>query len=228
MKIYRIFDALGDSIILSTYFKAYDIKKVYYNRAELKTLIEVLDFYGVERPEFIKVPERINDNMVKVVKDLKRDKIKLINPKSKSETCSYVTVQLKTNSDGAQDRSITMDDALSHMPKDFKHIHDVKECKTILDLYSTLSQSKAHVTIDSGSAWASASIGVPTTIISKNSIYFSDAYHYMRYIETHKNVVVYQQNGEGVTIPSGKEYLNAALDNGVNVDNYQNYMERIK
>ena len=228
MKIYRIFDALGDSIILSTYFKAYDIKKVYYNRAELKTLIEVLDFYGVERPEFIKIPERINDNMVKVVKDLRQDKIKLINPKRKLETSNYVTVQLKTNSDGAQDRAIAMNDVLYHMPKDFKHIHDVKECKTISELYSTLSRSKAHITIDSGSAWASASIGVPTTIISKNSIYFSDAYHYMRYIETHKNVVVYQQNGEGVTIPSGIEYLNAALDNRVNVDNYQNYMERIK
>ena len=227
MKIYRIFDALGDSIILSTYFKGI-LEILYHNRAELKTLIEVLDFYGVERPEFIKVPERINDNMVKVVKDLRQDKIKLINPKRKLETSNYVTVQLKTNSDGAQDRAIAMNDVLSHMPKDFKHIHDVKECKTISELYSTLSRSKAHITIDSGSAWASASMGIPTTIISKNSIYFSDAYHYMRYIETHKNVVVYQQNGEGVTIPSGIEYLNAALDNRVNVDNYQNYMERIK
>jgi len=67
MYIYRIFNALGDSIILSTYIKKFNIKKVYYNRSEFKTLNEVMELYDIEKPEFIQQSVRIKETVVPLV-----------------------------------------------------------------------------------------------------------------------------------------------------------------
>jgi len=229
LHIYRIFDALGDSIILSTYFKNYNVEKVYYNRGEFKTLYKILDVLNVPRPEFIKTTDRIKSNMVTVVKKLKSDSVLLIGPNINTKEKEYITYQLSSKNESAKDRNTTLKDAKNYYSFEENVVkEDVTKIKNIDDLVECLSKSKHHLSIDSGTAWLAVSMGIDTTVISKNSYYFSDAYHYMKYLEIHKNVEIYQKHGLGVKIPSELDYIITSQENNVAVGSYSNYIKEVK
>ena len=225
--IYRIFGALGDSIILSALFKSKGIKRVFYNRAELDLPKQIFKLYGVEEPEFIQMKERITDEMYHAVNELARTKTPLIKPKIKKNTQDLVTVQLGSPTHTAKDRAITLDEVAEHNKYPDFEVKQVQKCKTIEDLYNTLARSKQHISCDSGTGWAAASLGIDTTIISKNSYYFPPAYHYMKYINMHSNVKVYQQHGLGVRMPNEEEYKKAIRDNNQPFIEYNNYVNEI-
>ena len=207
LHIYRVFDALGDSIILSTFFKNYNVEKVYYNRGEFKTL----------------------HKMVTVVKKLKSDNVLLIEPNINTRKKEYITYQLSSKNESAKDRNTTLKHAKSYYSfEENSAKEDVTKIKNIDDLVKCLSRSKHHLSIDSGTAWLAVSMGIDTTVISKNSYYFSDAYHYMKYLEIHKNVEIYQKHGLGVKIPSELEYIIAAQENNIAVGSYSNYKKEVK
>lgn len=229
LSLYRIFNALGDSIILSTYFKSLNVERVYYNRAEFDTLKYIMNMFNVQDIEFVNVANRCPLTMVDVVKELKDKKIKLLNPmENKDENGQYVTMQLASMHATASDRSIKLYEATSHNSYPDLQIKEVGNEKTIKDLFEILKYSKQHITIDSGTAWASVACGIDTTVISKNSYYFSDAYHYMKYLDTHSNVRIYQQHGLGIKIPNEFEFLAAAAANKIQAVPYQQYLENVK
>lgn len=224
--IYRIFNALGDSIILSTYFKAFDIKRVYYNRAELNLLQTIMKMYDVYDVEFIMHTDRISNTMTEVVKKLNKEKIMLL-PFQKQGDDLYATIQLKSHHESASDRSIQLNEAMPYVKYNMPVTHVGFE-KNVDELYKVMNNSCQHISIDSGTAWFAASLGLDTTVISKNSYYFADAYIYMKYLESHKNVEIYQQHGKGVKIANEFEYLQAASTNNVQVPPYQTYTSRAK
>lgn len=224
--IYRIFNALGDSIILSTYFKAFNIKKVFYNRAELDLLQTVMEMYGVHDIEFIHDANRKGNTMTEIVKDLHKKNITLL-PYPKQGDDLYATIQLQSHHESARDRSMYLHEAMPHVKLNMPISHVGNE-KTVNDLYKIMKNSCQHISIDSGTAWFATSLGLDTTVISKNSYYFPDAYVYMKYIESHKNVEVHQQHGKGIKIPNAFEYLQAAATNNVKVPPYEAYIDRVK
>lgn len=227
MSIYRIFNALGDSIILSTYFKAFNIKKVFYNRAELNLLQTVMKMYNTHDVEFVQVSDRISNTMIDIVKELHLKKIEIL-PLPKQGDDLHATVQLKSHHESAKDRSIQLYEAMPHVKYNMPVTHVGFE-KTIDELYKVMNNSCQHISIDSGTAWFAASLKLDTTVISKNGYYFPSSYHYMRYLDMQPTVEVYQQHGKGVKIPNELEFNQAILDNKPHSTiSYQSYLEQVK
>jgi len=224
MHIYRIFNALGDSIITSTYFKKFGIKRVFYNRAEFKTLNEVMELYGVEKPKFIQQSNRIPKTLVPYIVEMKEHKVPLLKLNVDLNPQEYVTTQLSTKT--GPDRAMNLKEAEIHNKKSYE-IKNVSQSKTIPDLISLLKESSRHISIDSGTAWLSSSMGVETFVISKNSYYFADAYHYMSYLQIQKKTKIYQQHGLGLKIPTLEEYVKASKDNNISVGSYDDYYKKV-
>jgi hypothetical protein len=224
MRIYRIFEALGDSILLATFIKHYNITAVYYNRGEFKTLSTIFKKYNVKPPTFIPVTERISTTMVDILQDLTRHNIPLIKL-DYIKNAKWTTTQLKTKNNYGADRSVTKEEAEPHVEN--LTLMPVEKAKNISELINLMSQSEKHITMDSGTAWLSASMRIPTVVISKNSYYWPDAYHYMKYIETLENVEVYQQTGKGVKVATEEQYYQYAKENKVEVGPYANYQIKV-
>tara|TARA_Y100000389_G_scaffold204831_1_gene259996 strand:- start:11078 stop:11764 length:687 start_codon:yes stop_codon:yes gene_type:complete len=224
MRMYRIFEALGDSILLATFIKHYNIKTIYYNRGEFKTLSIILKKYNVEPPTFIPVNERISITMLDILQDLTRHNIQLIKlDHIKNGKCT--TTQLKTKNDYGADRAVTKEEAKPYIEN--LTVMPVEKAKNISELINLMCQSEKHITMDSGTAWLSASMRIPTVVISKNSYYWPDAYHYMKYIETLENVEVYQQENKGVQIATEKQFLKYSKANGIKAMDYQKYKTQV-
>jgi hypothetical protein len=224
MRIYRIFEALGDSIILATFIKHNNITTVYYNRGEFKTLSTILKKYNVKPPTFIPITERITSTMVDVLHDLTKHNIPLIELDYTKDP-KWTTTQLKTKNDYGADRAVTDEEAKPHVEN--LTIMPVEKAKNISALIDLISQSEKHITMDSGTAWLAASMKIPTVVISKNSYYWPDAYHYMKYIETLENVEVYQQENKGVQIATKTQFLKYSKANGIKAMDYQKYKSQV-
>lgn len=225
--IYRIFNALGDSIILSTYFKAFDIKRVYYNRAELNLLQTIMKMYDVHDVEFIPQQERIQTTMIDIVRQLHKKRVNVLQLEKTGDQL-IVTAQLESHHESAKDRSIQLYEALPHIKYNMS-IKQVGREKTVEKLYEIMNNSVQHISIDSGTAWFAASLRLDTTVISKNGYYFPSSYHYMRYLDSQPTVDVYQQHGKGVKIPNEIEFNQAIAENKPHsVISYQSYLEQVK
>jgi hypothetical protein len=217
--IYRIFPDLGDSIMLCTLFKHKDISRVFYNRADLAVLKQIMKIYDLpDTIEFIQTSKPIRTTMVSVYSMMANERLHLISPVWKEGEREYWSYQLGSNDATANDRSITIDEVKSHIPLDAsimsamntqnpkylpKNSSDVAPLDGLFDL---MSNSSRHITCDSGTAWVAASMGIETIIISKNSLYFPSAHFAMKYANIHKNVTVYQEGIVGVRSPSAFEY----------------------
>lgn len=226
MNIYRIFNALGDSIILCTYINTYKPETIYYNRAELSMLEMMMDLYGITPPKFMRIEQRTPETMVDVLSKLKEDNIKLMNLPIERKQLGYNTVQLMSKNESAKDRSTTLDEASVYIKDKAADIKDVSSMPNIQIMLETLAGSKQHVSIDSGTAWAAASLGIDTTVISKNSYYFADAYHYMKYIQTQDNVKVHQQDSPGVFMANEIQFYKYSNLNNVEAGSYEQYKRR--
>lgn len=224
VSLYRIFDALGDSIILASYFNHYSVKTVYYNRGNFNTLLKILEIAKVEVPEFLQIGERITETMPDLLHQMRIDKAPLISITNRSKA-EHSTFQFKTYSDNAADRSMTPEEIEEQLPK-LNNPQDTLECTNLDSLLKLMKKSERHITIDSGTAWLAAALKIPTTVISKNSYYFADAYHYMRYLQTQPGVTVYQQTGKGVRVATEEQYYQYAEENGVNVPPYAEYQKK--
>lgn len=224
VSLYRIFDALGDSIILASYFKHYSIKTVYYNRGDFNTLLKILEIAKVEVPEFVHINGRITETMPDLLHQMRIDKAPLISITNRSKA-EHSTFQFKTNSNNAEDRSMNLEEIEEQLPK-LNNPKDTLECTDLDSLVRLMKKSERHITIDSGTAWLAAALKVPTTVISKNSYYFADAYHYMRYLQTQPGVTIYQQTGKGVKVATEEQYHQYAKENKVNVPPYNDYQKK--
>lgn len=229
--IYRIFNALGDSIILCSLFKALGVNRVTYNRAELDVIREVMKKYDLDGEiEFKQSNDPQPYKMVDYVRYMYDNNISLVKPNVEMRDLSYTTKQLGSKHDSARDRAMS----LTEFKKFVKHpdlpCHDVAERKTIDSVYDLMQGSKHHISIDSGTAWLSASMGVPTTVYSKNSYYFADAYFYMKYLDKQSSVDVYQQDGKGVSVANNMQFNIAVQENKPNINiigSYENYRSQV-
>jgi ADP-heptose:LPS heptosyltransferase len=165
--------------------------------------------------------------MVDVVLKLRADKVKLLNPNISVAPSNYITLQLKSKNESARDRSADIQEFDSIVELSDYEKMNASDCKSITELIELLKGSRKHISIDSGTAWLAAAMGLDTVVLSKNSYYFSDAYHYMRYLNIQKNVKVHQQNNSGVKIPSEEEYTRLATSNGV-FKPYSQYLSEVK
>jgi len=224
VSLYRIFNALGDSIILASYFKHYSVKTVYYNRGDFKTLLKILEIAKVEVPEFVQIDGRITETMPDLLYQMRIDKAPLISITNRSKA-EHSTFQFKTNSDNAADRALTAEEVNENLSK-LTNPKDTLDCKDIDSLLKLMKKSERHITIDSGTAWLAAALKIPTTVISKNSYYFADAYHYMRYLQTQPGVTVYQQTGKGVRVATEEQYYQYSKENKVSVPPYADYQKK--
>jgi len=214
-EIYRIFPTLGDAIILASYIHNQGILEIHCNRPEPKMLLQVCDIYGIEPPVIKQVYDKtISYRMPHLCDEMRMKKIPLLKHPRTAAAGEVYTYQLASNRPTSKDRNMTMVEAEKHM-KDDSPREDVSKLKTLDSLINALWKSKKHVTIDSGTAWVAASLGIPTTVISKNSFYFADAYFYMKYLHSLQNVTVYQNDRKGVRMPTSIEYYENAKKNKV-------------
>ena len=212
------FNALGDSIILLTYFKTYKTEVVYYNRAEFTTLTTLAELFGVTLPKFIQTPERIEYDMTDVLVSLTKDKAPLISMEGHTPS-DYETIQLGSSKQASCDRNITMEEALPFLQTE--NIKDAEKETTLEGLVKLLKGSCNHVSMDSGTAWLSSALNVPTSVVSKNSYYWHEAYYYMRYLQIQNSV---NSITPAIKIATEQEYSKAIKDNKVAAPyNYQTY-----
>lgn len=228
LDIYRIFNALGDSIILCTYFKAFNVDTVFYNRADLDTLKQVMEVYGIDGVKFQYTPERVPRTMVNVVQELSNRGAKLLSPPVDLLPSKHTSLQLASMNPASKDRNVKFDEAKNHFKYPELEVKRVGREKQFTELLDVLKESKQHVTIDSGTAWAAAALGIETVVINKNAYYFPDAYHYMKYMEMQDNVEVYQQHGKGVRVPTEEEFNTAISNAGImGLPPYKIYMQKV-
>lgn len=226
MEIYRIFNALGDSIILATYIKQNDVKEITFNRAETDTLNIVLDMYGIERPKYKKsLGSLIEKRMPHYVSEMHKSKVPLLSFPVEMKSAGYMTYQLTSKNESAKDRTAKLSDMED---KGYTDKRDTREATDLKSLTELLSGSEYHWSIDSGTAWLAAAMGIPTNVYSKNSYYFADAYHYMKYLNWHKNVKVKQMYNDGVKMPSSLDYYTSASENGVTVSNFSDFQRLVQ
>lgn len=222
LRINKLFDALGDSILLATYCKAYNITEIITNRAIEKkdTLKEIFSLYNVELPKFKQTIEPIKYNLAIISIDLLKNNIPLISPNIATSESDYITVQKTTTSLHGKDRHCTLDELMiMNSCKNYKEIKDTNIANTITDLVCLLKRSQEHLSIDSGTAWMAASMGIPTKIYSKNSYYFVGAWHYMNYLNSMGNVDVWQWHNKGIKVPTELEF-NIANPTNMTYDKY--------
>ena len=226
--IYRIFNAVGDSILLCTLIKHLQVTQVTYNRAELDTLREVMKYYDLPDVEFVQRTDQglIPNKMVDYVRYLHDVKVPLAKPNVEVSS-TYATYQLSSHQNNALDRSMTQNEHNRFIKYPDLNRKDITTARTIDSLFVMMQGSKHHISIDSGTAWLSAAMGIDTTVFSKNSYYFADAYFYMQYLNTHSNVVVHQQDGEGVVIANEMQYNMAVQNNRAKVGAYQQYRSAV-
>ena len=224
MRLYRIFDALGDSIILLTYFQKYDIKTVYYNRGKFERLTLLSNYLNISLPNFVKVNEKIETDMIDVLVQLTKDNINLISFNNNAEKGDYQTTQVGSKWTASSDRNITKEETQEYLTHAL--VKDVSIATTIGDIIKLLSSSQKHVSMDSGTAWLSAALGIDTIVISKNSYYWHEAYYYMRYLSIQKSV---QNIYPKIKIATEEEFNNALLNNNVSEPySYETYLNKTK
>lgn len=226
--IYRIFNAVGDSILLCTLIKHLKVTQVTYNRAELDTIREVMKFYDLPDVKFVRRTDQglIPNQMVDYVRYLHDVKVPLAKPNVEVSP-TYATYQLSSHQINALDRSMTQEEHNRFVKYPELNRKDITTARTIDSLFVMMQGSKHHISIDSGTAWLSAAMGIDTTIFSKNSYYFADAYFYMKYINSQPNVEVHQQDGAGVVVANELQYNMAVLNNRASVGNYENYRSQV-
>lgn len=223
--IYRIFNAVGDSVLLCTLIKELDVKTITYNRADLDTLKKMMPYYDVD-VEFKQRSDQgvIGYKMHDYVRYLNEKNVQLSVPNVKVEP-EYDTCQLGSFQNNAADRAMTKVE-YNKFRRSEKSI-EVSDMKTIPRMMECLSKSQHHVSIDSGTAWVAASMGIDTIVYSKNSYYFADAYFYMKYLDSQPTVEVHQQHGSGVRVSNELEFQTAILQNNARVDaSYETYRSR--
>lgn len=227
--LYRIFNAVGDSVILCTLIKEYGIKTITYNRADLDAMKSVMKYYDCD-VEFKRRTDQglITPHMHDYVRALYDNKIQLAIPKV-WRSPEYTTRQTGSFQNNAADRAMTMYEHNRYVRHFDATSVDVVNAKTIPDMFECLSKSMHHISIDSGTAWAAASMGIPTTVYSKNSYYFSDAYFYMQYLDSQPSVDVYQQDNKGVKVANELQFKTAISVNKarLEVSGYETYRNRI-
>lgn len=231
--IYRIFPALGDSIMLATLFKEKGITRVFYNRAELGVLKKVIKIYDIQPIEFIYETRPIDYTMVTVSHDMHKENIKLIKPTDITVAeQKYITYQLGSHNETASDRDITEKEMKKHITYPEMDLINTQELKYVtgplIDVFNLISSSAQHITCDSGTAFVATSLGIKTTIISKNSFYWPASWFNMQFFNSHENVTVYQEDELGVRIPNEIEYIHACSKNNARVPSYQHYIHTLK